>query len=264
MNREELKKRLAKIGIGDNRYSLNGELIADRIVLYPNYSKWEVFYFSERGTREHYQVFPSEEQACQCIFEMLEDELQRMAFDAVSQDKMDLAIARFKEVLSIDPCREQAWMALYDIYVHTDIPSAYHLLQTVYALMPTDFNVLSKMASFYLRVKNDREKAKEYSDLLLKTYPSDARAYYIVGGNLLSVDHPKAMEMLHRAIELDESYILPYITLAVQYERAKEYQKAYDLLKKGYQKGDDSKPGRGSRFELKYHMERIENRIRNL
>ena len=34
--------------------------------------------------------------------------------------------------------------------------------------------------------------------LLLKNYPDDARAYYIVGGNLLSVDHPKAMEMLHR------------------------------------------------------------------
>ena len=189
------------------------------------------------------------------------DELQKMAFDAVSQDKMDLAIARFKEVLSIDPCREMAWMALYEIYLHTDIPSAYHVLETVYALMPTDFNVLNKMAGFYLRVKNDKDKAKEFFDLLQENYPNDARTYYNIGGYLLTIDHPKAMEMLHRAIELDESYILPYITLAVQYERAKEYQKAYDLLKKGYQKGDDSKPGRGSRYELKYHMNRIEKKL---
>ncbi|SFW12539.1 hypothetical protein SAMN02910409_0417 [Prevotellaceae bacterium HUN156] len=75
MKREELIKKLSEIGIGANHYSLYGSLEPDRIVLYQNYSKWEVFYFSERGTREDFHVFPSEDLACQYIFNMLRDEM---------------------------------------------------------------------------------------------------------------------------------------------------------------------------------------------
>jgi hypothetical protein len=81
--------------------------------------------------------------------------------------------------------------------------------------MPTDFNVLYTMGSFYLRVKNDRKKANEYFYLLLKYHPTDARTYYNIGGA---------------------------------------------LLKEGYQKGNDTKQGRGRKFELKYHMKRIEQK----
>ena len=75
MKREELIKKLSEMGINANRYSLYGELEHDRIVLYQNYSKWEVFYFSERGTREDFHVFASEELACQYIYNILRDEM---------------------------------------------------------------------------------------------------------------------------------------------------------------------------------------------
>ena len=50
-------------------YSLDGELLPDRIVLYHNYAKWEVFYFDERGNREKEKIFFSESDACEYIYE---------------------------------------------------------------------------------------------------------------------------------------------------------------------------------------------------
>lgn len=75
MNREELKIKLTEIGVDVNRLSLYGDLVDDRIIIYQNYSKWEVFYFSERGTRENFHVFASEELACQYIYNILRDEM---------------------------------------------------------------------------------------------------------------------------------------------------------------------------------------------
>jgi hypothetical protein len=70
----ELKKELNKIGVNPNRYSLNGSLDWDKIILYKNYSKWEVFYLDERGERNDEKIFNSEEDAClfiyKCFLEM--------------------------------------------------------------------------------------------------------------------------------------------------------------------------------------------------
>ena len=38
-----IKKELDKLGVNPNEYSLNGNIESDKIVLYQNYSKWEVF-----------------------------------------------------------------------------------------------------------------------------------------------------------------------------------------------------------------------------
>lgn len=57
MNKDTLKKELKKLGVSPNEYSLNGDIRSDKIVLYQNYSKWEVFYFDERGGRNHEKVF---------------------------------------------------------------------------------------------------------------------------------------------------------------------------------------------------------------
>lgn len=56
------------MGVNENDYSLYGSLDWNKIILYENYSNWEVFYLSERGTRDNYHVFHSEEEACQYIF----------------------------------------------------------------------------------------------------------------------------------------------------------------------------------------------------
>lgn len=70
MNRDKLKKELDKLGVDPNEYSLDGDIESDKIVLYQNYFKWEVFYFDERGGRNEEKVFYSEEDACLYIYEL--------------------------------------------------------------------------------------------------------------------------------------------------------------------------------------------------
>lgn len=70
MNKDTLKKELKKLGVSPNEYSLNGDIRSDKIVLYQNYSKWEVFYFDERGERNYEKVFYNEEDACLYIYEL--------------------------------------------------------------------------------------------------------------------------------------------------------------------------------------------------
>ena len=43
---------------------------AKAIVLYQNYSKWEVFYFDEHGERIYEKVFCNEEDTCLHIYEL--------------------------------------------------------------------------------------------------------------------------------------------------------------------------------------------------
>ncbi len=70
MNRKDLKFELDKLGVNQSLYSLYGNLECDRIILYENYHRWEVFYLSERGTRENYQVFFTEDEACDYILNL--------------------------------------------------------------------------------------------------------------------------------------------------------------------------------------------------
>lgn len=65
-----IKKELDKLGVNPNEHSLNGNIESDKIVLYQNYSKWEVFYFDERGGRNCEKVFCNEEDACSYIYEL--------------------------------------------------------------------------------------------------------------------------------------------------------------------------------------------------
>ena len=69
MNREDLIRLLEKEGIPSSWYSLYGELLPGRTVLYENYDKWEVFSFSERGSREMLRICRSEASACDFIHE---------------------------------------------------------------------------------------------------------------------------------------------------------------------------------------------------
>lgn len=69
MNREELRENLQALGINKSLFSLNGDLLPDRVVLYHSYNNWLVFYFDERGNRNDERVFTSEDEACRYIFE---------------------------------------------------------------------------------------------------------------------------------------------------------------------------------------------------
>ncbi|KWW27558.1 MAG: Uncharacterized protein AUK63_2237 [bacterium P3] len=69
MQRKELKAYLDNLGIDEDTYSLEGDLSCEGIILFQNYSNWEVFNLSERGTRENFRVFHSEDEACRFLLD---------------------------------------------------------------------------------------------------------------------------------------------------------------------------------------------------
>ena len=70
---ENLKNSLSILGISEKEYSLDGSLNPDSIILYHNYSKWEVFYLDERGIKNSEKIFDSESEACLYIYKRFID-----------------------------------------------------------------------------------------------------------------------------------------------------------------------------------------------
>lgn len=73
MDKIELKKKLDLLGVSSHEYSLNGEFVADNIILNNSYHKWEVFYLDERGGRNDEKVFDSENEACEQIYKLFKE-----------------------------------------------------------------------------------------------------------------------------------------------------------------------------------------------
>ena len=64
MTKATLITALQALGVKPSAYALDGSLDPDSIVLYQNYSIWEVFYHDERGGRNDVRMHPSEADAC--------------------------------------------------------------------------------------------------------------------------------------------------------------------------------------------------------
>lgn len=75
MNKVELKSKLDELGVYNGFYSLDGELLPDRLVLFQNYEKWEVFYFDESGNRSKEKMFSSESEACEFIYQYFKNQM---------------------------------------------------------------------------------------------------------------------------------------------------------------------------------------------
>ena len=76
MNVRQLEKVLDNLGIPKNYYSINGHLIADTYILNQAYSKWEYFYYDEKGNQEGYKSFNNENEACEYLLEKLKNEMK--------------------------------------------------------------------------------------------------------------------------------------------------------------------------------------------
>lgn len=71
MNKNELKNTLMKLGVSSILYNLDGDGRTDeRFCLEYTDNEWRVYY-SERGIKTTNEIFASEEDACQFIFEQL-------------------------------------------------------------------------------------------------------------------------------------------------------------------------------------------------
>ncbi len=73
MNKSELIKLLKKINIPTSHYSLDGELLSDRMIIYNSYEKWIVFYLDERGNRNEEKEFDSESKALSYLYERFKE-----------------------------------------------------------------------------------------------------------------------------------------------------------------------------------------------
>lgn len=62
MNMEELRRKLAGLGVSPSAYCLSGGLPSERYCLNPG-DTWEVYY-SERGQKNDLRRFAKEETAC--------------------------------------------------------------------------------------------------------------------------------------------------------------------------------------------------------
>jgi hypothetical protein len=76
MKKIELKNKLDELNVYPRFYSLEGDLLPDRIVLYHNYNKWQVFYFDERGNRDKEKIFSTESEACEYIYEYFKKQIE--------------------------------------------------------------------------------------------------------------------------------------------------------------------------------------------
>jgi len=69
MLKTELINRLNELYIRPTAYSLEGDLLWDRIIMFNSYNDWHVFYLDERGNRNEEKIFHSESEACDYIFD---------------------------------------------------------------------------------------------------------------------------------------------------------------------------------------------------
>ncbi|MFV0237436.1 MAG: hypothetical protein ACK5HU_02730 [Flavobacteriales bacterium] len=68
MKRKELIKKLRKLNIIEDDYSLNEGLKSDAIILEENMRYWKCFYYDERGGITNEQYFIEEEKAYDYIY----------------------------------------------------------------------------------------------------------------------------------------------------------------------------------------------------
>ncbi len=76
MKHEELKKELKKLKIPESYYSINGNSwLADAYILQKNYYIWEFYYVDERGGKNDYKIFKTEDEACEYMLKALKEEI---------------------------------------------------------------------------------------------------------------------------------------------------------------------------------------------
>lgn len=76
MNIANLVKKLDEIGVPKRYYSINGDLLPDAYILNNIYGKWEYFYYDEKGNRNDYKSFDTENGACMHMLSVLTNEMK--------------------------------------------------------------------------------------------------------------------------------------------------------------------------------------------
>ena len=70
LKKTELERKLIKMNIRPDMYSLKGGLPNEKFCLSEANGRWEVYY-SERGNKTGLKEFDNEDDACQCLYDMV-------------------------------------------------------------------------------------------------------------------------------------------------------------------------------------------------
>jgi hypothetical protein len=76
MTLDELMEKITANDVPDRWYCIDDGLKTDALHLYKNYSKWEYFYLDERGNRNDFIVFYSDDEAFEFLWGQIESQLQ--------------------------------------------------------------------------------------------------------------------------------------------------------------------------------------------
>lgn len=132
MNREELSNKLNIEGYEPSLYSLYGDLEADRIIIYENYDKWEIFYLDERGVRHMLTICHSEEKACDYLYNCLRNNVLLQASKFFSRQPEYLAhTAKLINKIELPENTTQVW---FDSIIKNEKNLPYYVKAVIFEL----------------------------------------------------------------------------------------------------------------------------------
>jgi serine/threonine protein kinase/tetratricopeptide (TPR) repeat protein len=155
---------------------------------------------------------------------------------ALSERGSAAAIPFFERAIELDPTFASAEQTLGAMYRNLDQPerAAEHLSKAAFKLAShlSERERLSILASYYMNVTGETEKAIQSYDLLTQSYPRNAPAY----GNLAILytsvgQYEMAVETARKALRLNPDRVLNYENLGIPYLAMNRFDDALDITR---------------------------------
>ena len=182
----------------------------------------------------------------------MQDKLQH-ALDLCNKKKFDEALPILEEVAKEDPQNSEAWRTLAQLHwFHQHNPDkAYDELIESLKCQPRNMWALILMGNLLTKEKNDIDGAKAYYDKVLEYYPDNAIAINNVAATYMEQkEYEKAIPLMQKVINIDDSYINSYYGLALCYYKTDKLNEAFDICHQAAVSLQDRPENPGVREEL--------------
>lgn len=182
----------------------------------------------------------------------MQDKLQQ-ALDLCNKKKFDEALPILEEVTKEDPQNSEAWRTLAQLHwFHQHNPDkAYDELIESLRCQPRNMWALILMGNLLTKEKNDIDGAKAYYDKVLEYYPDNAIAINNVAATYMEQkEYEKAIPLMQKVINIDDSYINSYYGLALCYYKTDKLNEAFDICHQAATRLQDRPENPGGREEL--------------
>ena len=182
----------------------------------------------------------------------MQDKLQH-ALDLCNKKKFDEALPILEEVTKEDPQNSEAWRTLAQLhwFHQHNLDKAYDELIESLKCQPRNMWALILMGNLLTKEKNDIDGAKAYYDKVLEYYPDNAIAINNVAATYMEQkEYEKAIPLMQKVINIDDSYINSYYGLALCYYKTDKLNEAFDICHQAAVSLQDRPENPGVREEL--------------